>query len=323
MLRHHPIPALSLTIATISLALGACNPRQPENRSTAAAGDSAVSVESETSSGSARKVGEVGDLKNPESAHYDRDLDTWFVSNLNGDPAKKDNNGYISRIKSDGTPDTTKFIVAGKNGVTLNAPKGLAVTGDTLWVADIDAVRGFNKRTGAPVASVTIPQAKFLNDIAAGPDGALYITDTGVIPDPKTGLKHVGPDRVYKLAGRKATVALESPQLGAPNGITWDPNENEFVIVSFGAPSILAWKPDSKDLRQLGTGPGMQDGVEALADGRLLITSWADSSLFVLDNGRTTKVASGIYSPADIGLDGKRVAVPQLMANKVQFWELP
>jgi hypothetical protein len=43
----------------------------------------------------------------------------------------------------------------------------------------------------------------------------------------------------------------------------------------------------------------------------------------VVDNGRTTKVASGIASPADIGINGKRVAVPQLMENKVQFWELP
>jgi len=66
-----------------------------------------------------------------------------------------------------------------------------------------------------------------------------------------------------------------------------------------------------------------QDGVEVLSDGRLLVTSWADSTLFVMDNGKKTNVASGIASPADIGLDGKRVAVPQLMENKVQFWELP
>jgi sugar lactone lactonase YvrE len=268
-------------------------------------------------------VGEVGDLQNPESAHYDKDLNIWFVSNVNGDPGKKDNNGYISRLKADGTPDTTKFIVAGKNGVTLNAPKGIAIVGDTLWVADIDAVRGFNKSTGMPVASVVAPGAKFLNDVAAGPDGTLYITDTGVIPDPKTGLKHVGPDRVYQVKGRKATVALESAQLQGPNGIAWDPKDTDFVIVSFMGPGIFAWKPGSKDLRSLGTGPGQQDGVEPLPDGRLVFTSWADSSLFVLDNGRATKVASGIASPADIGLKDKTVAVPQLLENKVQFWELP
>jgi hypothetical protein len=322
MLRQCSPQFLTLA-AMIGLASSACSPRDSSNRSTAAAGDSSVGVESETSAGSARKVAEAGDFKNPESARYDRDLDVWFVSNVNGDPGKKDNNGYISRLKSDGTPDPTKLVSGGKKGVTLNAPKGIAIQGDTLWVADIDAVRGFNKRTGAPVASVTAPQAKFLNDVAVGPDGSLYATDTGVIPDPKTGMKHVGPDRVYKITGRKATVALESPQLQGPNGITWDSNEGEFVIVSFLGPGILGWKPDSKELRPLGTGPGQDDGVEVLPDGRLLITSWADSSLFVVDNGRVAKVASGIYSPADIGVNGKTVAIPQLMANKVQFWELP
>ena len=58
---------------------------------------------------------------------------------------------------------------------------------------------------------------------------------------------------------------------------------------------------------------------------RILVTNWADSSLFVLDNGKTRKVATGIGSPADIDFDEKdsRVAVPQLLVNKVQFWEAP
>ena len=226
MLRHYPAPILILTLAGPWPSAG-CNPRQPNEKATGAVSDTAAATSTESSS-LARKVGEVGDLQNPESAHYDKDLNVWFVSNVNGDPSKKDNNGYISRLKADGTPDTTKFIVGGKNGVTLNAPKGIAVVGDTLWVADIDAVRGFNKRNGMPVASVVAPGAKFLNDAAAGPDGTLYITDTGVIPDPKTGLKHVGPDRVYQVKGRKATVALESAQLQGPNGIVWDPKDSRF-----------------------------------------------------------------------------------------------
>ena len=321
MFRHFLAPALTLSLA--GLCLVGCNPREPNAKTTGAVSDTTTAPTSTEASALARKVGEVGHLEQPESAHFDRDLNLWFVSNINGDPSKKDNNGYITKLSAEGTPDTTKFVVAGKNRVTLNGPKGITITGDTLWVADIDAVRGFNKRTGAPVASVAIPQAKFLNDIAAGPDGTLYITDTGVIPDPKTGLKHVGPDRVYQVKGRKATVALDSPQLNGPNGITWDPKDSEFVIVSFMGPGIFGWKPGTKDLKSLGTGPGQQDGVEVLPDGRLLVTSWADSSLFVLDNGKKTTVASGIASPADIGLDGKRVAVPQLMENKVQFWELP
>jgi hypothetical protein len=65
--------------------------------------------------------------------------------------------------------------------------------------------------------------------------------------------------------------------------------------------------------------------VVTLPDGRILVTSWADSSLFVLENGQAQKVASGIGSPADIDFNEKdsRVAVPQLMGNKVQYWEAP
>jgi hypothetical protein len=97
------------------------------------------------------------------------------------------------------------------------------------------------------------------------------------------------------------------------------------VIVSFTGNGIFGWKPGDKDVKSLGTGPGQQDGVTVLPDGRILVTSWADSSLFVLDHGKTTKVATGIASPADIDFDEKdsRVAVPQLLVNKVQFWEAP
>ena len=89
----------------------------------------------------------VEGFKHPESVRYDPGLNVWYVSNINGDPFAKDNNGFISRLKADGSVDSLEFIAGGKNGVTLNGPKGMALVGDTLWVADIDAVRGFDRRT--------------------------------------------------------------------------------------------------------------------------------------------------------------------------------
>jgi hypothetical protein len=151
------------------------------------------------------------------------------------------------------------------------------------------------------------------------------MTDTGVIFGPKGEMSHPGPDQVLRVTRAGITTALTSPKLEAPNGITWDGRENRFVIVSFGGKGIYSWKPGDKDVTSIGSGPGQLDGVVALPDGRLLVTSWADSSLFVVENGATRKVASGISSPADIDFSEKdsRVAVPQLMANKVQYWELP
>ena len=311
----------TLTLATaLSLGLGACN-RGTDKAEDARLADSAAVYEKE--SGMFRKVGETPNLHGPESARYDRDLDVWFVANINGEPLGKDNNGYISRLRPDGAPYALKFIEGGKKGVTLNAPKGLAINGDTLWVADIDVARAFNKRTGALIANVST-RAKFLNGATVGPDGAVYMTDTGILFGPK-GVSHPGPDQVFRITRGGAKSVLASPKLEGPNGITWDPRQRRFVIVSFLGKGIYGWKPGDKDVESIGTGPGQQDGVVFLPDGRLLVTSWTDSSLFVLENGQAKKVAGKVPSPADIDVEPKdsRVAVPLLMENRVEFWALP
>ena len=272
-----------------------------------------------------RKVGETPNLEGPESARYDRDLDVWFVSNVNGTALQKDNNGYISRLRPDGTPYSVKFIEGGKKGVTLHAPKGLAISGDTLWVADIDVARAFNKRTGALIANVgTGGKARMLNGAALGPDGAIYMTDTGVLFGPKGEVSHPGPDQVFRITRAGATSVLTSARLEGPNGITWDPPRRRFIIVSFLGKGIYGWKPGDTDIESIGSGPGRQDGVVVLPDGRILVTSWTDSSLFVLENGQPQKVAK-VTTPADIDIDPRdlRVAVPLLRENRVEFWELP
>lgn len=267
----------------------------------------------------------VEGFKQPESVKYDADLDVWYVSNINGDPFAKDGNGYISRLRGDGSPDSLEFIVGGKNGVKLNAPKGMAIVGDTLWVADIDAVRGFDRKTGGPVASVELGrQARFLNDIAAGPDG-LYITDSGFGTDDKGGMGHPGPDQIFRITGRKATLVLKNSALAAPNGIAWDSAGNRFLIGPFAGKTVQAWTPGTKKLSPLGDTPGQVDGIEVLGPGRVLATSWTDSSLFIMQNGKVTPTGGKLPSPADIGLDSKRgrVAIPELMENRVEFRTLP
>jgi hypothetical protein len=320
----------TLTFTAVLVGLAGCNRRSSDASRSGTADDRALAESAavyEREAAMFRKVGQTTNLQGPESARYDRDLDVWFVSNVNGLPGAKDNNGYISRLRPDGAPYNLKFIEGGRKGVTLNAPKGLAINGDTLWVADIDVARAFNKRTGAVIANVTARgRAKFLNGATIGPDGATYMTDTGIIFGPKGEMSHPGPDQVLRFTTKgDAAAALTSPKLEAPNGITWDSKEKRFVIVSFGGKGIFGWKPGDKDVEPLGSGPGQHDGVLVLPDGRILVTSWADSSLFVLDKGKGQKVATGIPSPADIDIDPKdsRVAVPQLMANTVQFWEVP
>lgn len=83
--------------------------------------------------------------------------------------------GFISLMAPDGTVLNRKWIAGGENGITLNGPKGLALRGDDLWVANITVVRRFNTRTRQQTGIVDLAPlgASFLNDVAAGPDGSL------------------------------------------------------------------------------------------------------------------------------------------------------
>src|SRR3954469_9080776 len=100
----------------------------------------------------ASKLGETPNMKTPESVRYDPELDVFYVSNINGNPSQHDGNGFIAVVRADSTGVVKMLVEGGKNGVTLDAPKGLVIVGDTLWVADINHVCAFNRRTGAKIA---------------------------------------------------------------------------------------------------------------------------------------------------------------------------
>ena len=150
----------------------------------------------------------MSELDAPVCVLHDPDQDVYFVSNIKGAGTAKDDNGYISRVGPDGQLTERRFIEGGHGGVTLNAPKGLAIMGDELWVADIDVVRSFGRRTGKPlrVARPPSPGALFLNEMAVGPQGALYVTDTR-LQFHGDEARHVGPDRVFRI-DRSGTVSV-------------------------------------------------------------------------------------------------------------------
>ncbi len=320
-------------LCTTLVVAAACVPvdkKPPVSNATdtaAATGDSAVitPVVPPPPAPGATKVTTVAGFSTPESVLHDSTQDIYFVSNINGSPTAKDNNGFISRLRPDGAIENLKFIEGGRAGVTLNAPKGLAVLGDTLWVADIDMVRAFNARTGALVDSVKLDSAVFLNDVAIAPTGAIYITDTGIRFDDVGNVLHPGPDRVFRIGpDRKVTVAARGDSLGWPNGITVDPVGKRFIIVSFGAAkSVLAWKPGDKTAHAIAKGAGGFDGVE-VAGSRILVSSWADSTVSAYETGQEVKVITGVPSPADIGYDAKRnrVLIPVFSGNRVEIWQL-
>lgn len=266
-------------------------------------------------------------LSAPESALWDATRNVWYVSNINGPDVAKDDNGYIIRLSADGAKlDSVPFINGADADITLNAPRGMALVGDTLWVADIDAVRAFDVNTGNAVTSLELAaqNATFLNDVAVGGDGTIYITDSGISFNAGGAISHPGRSRVFSLVGRNAREVVALPAESAANGIAFDAANKRWLIVGFNSPSVFAWTVGADSVTVAGSGPGGGDGLVILNDGRALYSTWADSSLYVFENGTSTKLRGGLNAPADIGYDARRniVAVPLFSDNRVELWRV-
>lgn len=259
-------------------------------------------------------------LQTPESVLHDDQADVYLVSNINGQPAEKDDNGFIARVRPDGTVEELRWIDGAADGVTLHAPKGLALHGDTLFVSDIDSVRAFHRTSGESLGARGVPGASFLNDLATDTDGTLYVSDTGVNPD----FSPAGTDAVYRFDGMEAVAVAEGSELNGPNGIAV--HDGTLTIVGFGGARILQLSTGQDSVPEtLAELPGGQlDGIVRLQDGSFLVSSWETQSVYRVPGagaGGATAVVEGVPSPADIGWDAGRgrLLIPVFQENRLEF----
>ena len=276
------------------------------------------------------RVHVVSGLDQPESVRYDPELDAFYVSSIVGFGSVKDSIAYISRIDASDLHRVERLVESGRDGVLMHAPKGLALQGDTLWVADIDVLRAFDRRSGTLLANVDLAShgAVMLNDVAIGPDGDVYTTDSGIVMSP-VGVLLPGGSKIFAVRGadHRVEVIAAGPQLSYPNGITWDAANERWLIASFhpfhssvyslplkgGQPRVVAW------------GKGRFDGLELVGDGRIAVTSWTDSSLHLIDARGHRRIIRDLWQPADPGFDPgrRRIAIPLVLQGRVEFWDLP
>ncbi len=289
----------------------------------------------------------------PESVRYYAEADIYLVSNINGPPTEADDNGFISRVSPEGKLLELKWINGEAEEVTLNAPKGMTIAEDILYVADLDTVRMFDCKTGDPKGEIKIKGATFLNGMATGPDGTIYVSDSGLKAGEK-GLEPTGTDAIYRLVrNRRARPVIKSKELGQPNGLIAD--EDGLLVASFGSGELYRVKLKGKgrgkrsDVQQVEK--GVLDGLVRTTSGQLLVSSWGGSSIYrrvaavageqpaeapAPDEGGAEQkeatpprplfepIVSEVKSPADIGYDGKRnrLLVPLFEGNAIQIHEL-
>ncbi len=264
-------------------------------------------------------VADVG-FATPESVLHDEQADVYLVSNINGSPTDHDGNGFISRLSVDGDVLDLKWIDGESGGVTLNAPKGMALAGDLLYVADIDCIRMFDRSTGAAAGEECVPNSSFLNDVASAIDGGILFTDTGLDPT----FSPSGTDAVYRLDDSGRSTVIANAQLGAPNGVL-DTRDGP-LVVTFMSGEVFRVGMSGNYTSVSDASERQLDGVVALADGRILASSWGESCVMELAaDGAMSCIISGLEAPADIGVDRgrERVLVPLFNGNAVVIRSVP
>ena len=270
------------------------------------------------------RVADVG-FMTPESVLMDTAADIYLVSNINGGPTEEDNNGFISRVTPDGTVENLRWIDGAAGLFPLHAPKGMAISGDTLFVADITCIRMFNRTSGEFLSDLCLEGTSFLNDVAIGPEGSIFVTDTGVRAG-AAGLEPAGTDAIYRLPRgeglRGATLARDA-ELGGPNGIAIGPRG--IFVVTFGSGEVLRFTAGGEKSVLLPASNRQYDGIIFLNDGSFMFSAWGDSSIYMVGStGSVQRVIRNVEAPADIGYDARRnrVLIPLFNQNAILIHDL-
>jgi DNA-binding beta-propeller fold protein YncE len=271
-------------------------------------------------------------LKDPESVVYDSKQKVLFVSNINGKPDQKDQNGFISRV----SPSNGSIIEL--NWITgLNAPKGMAISNDysTLYVADITDLVQIDIDSGKIIKRFNAPGSSFLNDVVADNQGNIYVSDT-----------NTNTNTIYKLdtnlsnntSSSDIQAWLQNPQLNGPNGLHIDNNKNKLIVASLGPLSkpgggIEVIDMKNKTITSLGkqgtTSPfGGLDGIESDASNtRYYVTNNPSGKVYVVNTdgtGYQTLIDLHTQGAADLGsIQGQStIIIPLMQDNKLVAYKL-
>jgi DNA-binding beta-propeller fold protein YncE len=248
----------------------------------------------------------------PESVAADPSSGMLYVSNMGTDPMKKDGDGRIARITADGQLDMADWATG------LDAPKGMDVVDGKLYVADIDQLVEIDTANGQVTNRYAVEGAQFLNDVAAAPDGRVFVSDTF-------------GSAVYVLdAGEISLFAQDAGMLSGANGLIV--MDGALLVADLGDLSggfanitpgpVVRVDLATKAITLFGAeGPvGVLDGIESDGAGGVLLTDNAAGKLLDLKPGGTaTELATVGSGAADLEVLPEQglAVIPITGANQV------
>ncbi len=249
-------------------------------------------------------------LKVPESVLLDNKNKRLFVANINGNPLDIDGNGFISILGLDGKVKTLEFSKG------FDAPKGMAIYKNKLYVSDISTLRVVDMKSGKIIENYPIQEAQFLNDVAVTKDGIVYVSDYSQTNQ-----------AIYKLENKKITKWLESDALKdqRPNGL-WVQKENLIIGTKEGTIFSANQKTKEVSIFKEKIGENGIDGILPFDKKSFITSDWA-GKVFVSDKNKTEQILDRTgekINAADIWYDrkSKKLYIPTFFDNRILCYDV-
>ncbi|WP_077923798.1 SMP-30/gluconolactonase/LRE family protein [Spirosoma sp. 209] len=247
-------------------------------------------------------------LRVPESVLYDGQ-NTLYVTNIDGKSDALDGTGFISKVSLDGKIENLRWTSG------LNAPKGMGLYRNRLYVTDVYRLVVINTETGQAEKTYDAVDQKtaFLNDVTVAKDGTIYVSDSR-------------SDKIYRLKEDKWEVWMEGEQLNKPNGVL-AVGKDKLLIGCTKTGALRAVDINTKTMTTMAEGMDRTDGIVPEGKGNYLVSDWTGQVFHVDAKGAKQQLLDtrkeGINA-ADIDyIPGRRLLiVPTFMKNKLVAYEL-
>ncbi|MBD0298196.1 MAG: ATP-binding protein [Flavisolibacter sp.] len=237
----------------------------------------------------------------PESVLPDTKKGILYVSLIDGPADAKDGRGGVAILNRDGKVINAAWVVG------LNAPKGMGIYKNRMYVADLEDVVEIDVKSGKVLQRIHVPDAKFLNDITIDKKGVVYVSDTRT-------------NNVYQIKDRQVSTYLTG--LTGANGLRVI-NSDLYILTS----KELLKAGENKALVKIADLDYPGDGIEPVGNGDFIVSAWAGYIHYITADGKKQLLLNTTEqkkNTADIGFDPKRriIYVPTFLAKSVMAYQL-
>jgi len=212
----------------------------------------------------------ISGLLTPESVVVDDDRGALYVTNYDAYRSSDALGGQaVSKLSLDGEIVEQRWVTG------LRQPTGQLLRDGSLFVVERGGLVEIDVSTGEITGRHELPESLFLNDVAGGATGPLYVSDTE-------------GNAIYRFVDGEFELWVEGEEIGRPNALCMDggrlivgstaDRRLKSVDTTTGAVSTIAEFPE-----------GIFDGIQRVGDD-LLVSHWEGRLYRVSNDGTIEKI---------------------------------